>query len=68
MKKVVKVPTIHCEGCVESVKFMIRRVPGVQDVTGDPKSKTVTVEFDERTLNEGRIQEAIRQAGHRAEV
>lgn len=68
MKKVVKVPTIHCEGCVESVKSMIRRVPGVQDVAGDPKSKTVTVEFDEPTGSEARIHAAIRQAGHRAEV
>jgi copper chaperone CopZ len=39
---------------------MVRRVPAVQDVTGDLESKIVTVEFDERTVNEARSHEAVR--------
>ncbi|HEX9531879.1 MAG TPA: heavy-metal-associated domain-containing protein [bacterium] len=68
-RKVFKVPTIHCAGCVVSVKFIIRRVPSVQDVTGDLESKVVTIAFSEQTANEARFHEAVRQAGgHGVEV
>ena len=68
-RKVFKVPTIHCAGCVVSVKFIVRRVPSVQDVTGNLESKVVTITFSEQTANETRFHEGGRQAGdHGVEV
>lgn len=64
MKQVFKVPTIHCQGCVESIKSKVTRLPGIQVVTGDPEVKTVTVQFDEKAVDELRIRQAIGQAGH----
>ena len=52
-----------------SVKFIVRRIPSVQDVTGDLESKVVTIEFTEQTANEAGFHEAVRQAsGHGVEV
>lgn len=64
MMRVFKVPTIHCQGCVESIKLRVMRLPGMREFSGDPRGKTVTVVFEEAHLNEERIREAIRQAGH----
>jgi copper chaperone CopZ len=68
-RKVFKVPTIRCAGCVVSVQFIVRRVPNVQHVTGDLESKVITIAFSEQTANETRFHETVRQAGgHGVEV
>lgn len=64
MIRLFKVPTIHCEGCVESIGSKVTRLPGVQVFSGNPQGKTVMVQFDEAAVDEDRIREAIRQAGH----
>ena len=36
-------PSIHCVGCVQTLQRGLQQVTGVQDVTGDPTAKTITV-------------------------
>ncbi|MBI4278287.1 MAG: cation transporter, partial [Armatimonadetes bacterium] len=60
----LKVPSMHCEGCVQWIRSVVSRLAGVQDVTADLAEKTVTVRFDETAVDESGIREAIQMAGH----
>lgn len=64
MKRVLKVPTIHCMGCVESIKSKVTGLPGIQEFSGDPDAKTVAVSFDTAAVDEAKIREAIQRSGH----
>jgi len=44
------------------------RLSGVQLFTGNPEDKTATIQFDEQAVDEDRIREAIRRAGHQVGV
>jgi len=59
----LKVPTIKCEGCVETIRTALGKHPGVQTVKGDPNRKEVTVLFDPGRLTEREIRAAIADAG-----
>lgn len=59
----LKVPTIKCEGCVETIQTALKNRPGVQAVEGDPNRKEVTVTFDPDQLTEREIRAAIAEAG-----
>lgn len=59
----LKVPTIKCEGCVETIRSALTKHPGVQAVEGDPNRKEVTVTFNPEQLSESDIRAAISGAG-----
>jgi copper chaperone CopZ len=58
-----KVPTIKCEGCVETIRGVLSRRAGVDHVQGDPERKEVAVTFDPGRLGEAEIRAAIAEAG-----
>ena len=41
-----KVPGIHCNHCVHTIKMELSEMDGVQAVDANAESKKVTVEFD----------------------
>lgn len=60
----VIVPTIHCEGCLETIQRALTRHSAVQSVEGDLASKQVTVTFTGNGFNEDDILQIISEAGH----
>lgn len=61
----VKVPTIKCGGCVETIRSALSKRPGVQTVEGDPTRKEITVTFNPEQLTERDLRAAIADAGFR---
>jgi len=59
------VPTIHCQGCVDTLTAGLTMQDGVLDVSGDSAAKTLAVTFDPGRLVPGNISDAIIQLGHR---
>jgi copper chaperone CopZ len=45
----VSIPNISCQGCVKAIQAELSELAGVLRVEGDPKTKRVTIAWDERT-------------------
>lgn len=59
----IQVPTMHCEGCVDTVIRAVKRVPGIETVNGDLKQKTVTVQYRDGQVVPDKIRQAVNDAG-----
>ncbi|MEO4045322.1 heavy metal translocating P-type ATPase [Hoeflea sp.] len=59
------VPSIHCQGCVDTLTAGLTMQDGILDVSGDPAAKTLTVTFDPGRLASRNISDAIIRLGHR---
>lgn len=57
------VPAIHCDGCANSIKRSLGKLPGVTDVTVDVKTKSVTVQYNEATVKDADIRTRLEAAG-----
>ena len=67
MEKVtLKVPTIGCTGCVETIRRVLTKVPGVVAVEGDPKTKVITVVRNGDTARDEELMQRIAESGHTA--
>lgn len=64
---VLRVPAIHCDGCVNAIKAGVNRVSGVQRVEGDSRRKTITVEFDPASVDPVAIEQAVEERGFSVE-
>ena len=42
----LKVPALHCEGCIDSVGGVLSALDGIQIVEGDLQSKHLRIEYD----------------------
>ena len=60
---VLKVPTMHCEGCLAQIREALVGVPGVKNVEGDLVAKTITVESDAVLVRET-LCEKLGRIGH----
>ncbi|MFQ6030327.1 MAG: heavy metal translocating P-type ATPase [Dehalococcoidia bacterium] len=60
----LEVPSIHCEGCVEGLRTVLKRVEGVTMVEGDSEAKLVVVTHRNGSDTESDLREAIERAGH----
>lgn len=63
-----KVVGMTCGGCENSVKRVVKQLPGVQDVEASHADKSVNVFYDENQVNEGQILNQIKKLGYEAEV
>lgn len=63
-KLVLKIPTIHCEGCVENIQRALKAKKGVALVEGNSQTKEVTVSYLQEEIGEQKIRESIVQMGH----
>jgi copper chaperone CopZ len=43
---VLRIPALHCDGCVSSVAQLLEEFPGVESVEGNFTAKEMTVEYD----------------------
>ncbi len=59
------IPNMHCDHCLESIKDASCRLPGVEDVAGDPARQTVTVNYREGIADPDGIRTAIIERGFR---
>ena len=59
-----KVPTIHCEGCVQVIRDALSQLPPVAGVKGDAKKKRIEVAVRQGTLSREKIVEEISRIGH----
>ncbi|MBI2850564.1 MAG: heavy metal translocating P-type ATPase [Chloroflexi bacterium] len=60
----LEVPSIHCEGCGETIEKALKKLTGVQDVKVDIAEKLVDVTLRDGATVEQDIQNAIVRAGH----
>jgi copper chaperone CopZ len=56
-------PAIHCEGCANSIKRSLGKLPGVQEVEVDISGKNVRVNFDATQTSEDAIRTRLEAAG-----
>lgn len=60
----MKVPRIHCDGCVNTVTTAVRKLPGVAKVEASEVTKEVHVEFDPAQVNEENIRRTLMLVGY----
>jgi copper chaperone len=60
----ISVPEIHCEHCKRSIEGALAAMPGVRSARVDVDARDVTVEFDEASVDQGRIVAAIEEQGY----
>jgi copper chaperone CopZ len=65
-KETFTIPNISCGHCVNAVKNELVDLEGVKEVTGDPQSKSVTVEW-EAPATAGKIREMLTEINYPAQ-
>ena len=64
MQMTLKVPKIHCDGCVNTVENAVRKLDGIQTVSASELSKEVRVEYDPEKVKEEQIRKALLLVGY----
>jgi copper ion binding protein len=65
-KQTLNVPNISCQHCVANIKRAVTKLPGVDQVEGDPEKKQITIVYDENQIDLGAIEKAMENAGYPA--
>lgn len=60
----LSVPSIHCMGCVTILQRGLLQLDGVEEVTGDPAARTLTVTYRRHRTDEAAIRGEIMALGH----
>ncbi len=63
----LKIPAIHCGGCVKTVTQTLEALPSVKVTEADPATMLVQLQFEESAVNLDRIREALDEVGFFAE-
>lgn len=63
----LRVPEIHCAGCVRSIEAGVVALEGIADVRGDAAEKTVVVRYNPSVVTSEEIEEAIEKRGFAVE-
>ncbi len=63
----LKIPAIHCGGCVKTVTQTLEALPSVKVTEADSESKLVHLQFEESAVNLDQIREALDEVGFFAE-
>lgn len=59
---------MHCASCAGLIERKIKKLPGVKDARVNYGAEKALVVFDDGLVTEGRITQAVKEAGYRAEV
>ena len=59
----LKVPTLHCGGCVKTITGTLEALPSVEVAQADTETKLVRVQFDESLVSVDQIREALDEVG-----
>jgi copper chaperone len=60
----ISVPEIHCDHCKSSIEGALASIGGVEGANVDIAARTVTVTYDDESVNHGDLVEAIEQQGY----
>ena len=60
----ISVPEVHCDHCKVSIEGALASIGGVQGATVDVPARTVTVTYDDASVDRGDLVEAIEQQGY----
>jgi Cu+-exporting ATPase len=60
-----EIANMHCEHCLETITSAVCKLPGVEDVSGDPAKQRVDVTYHDGNVTRGAIREAIVESGFR---
>ena len=63
----LKIPAIHCGGCVKTVTRTLEALPSVKVSEVDPTTKLARLQFEESAVNLDQIREALDEVGFSAE-
>jgi copper chaperone CopZ len=63
-KLVLKVPTIHCEGCLTGIRDALQKLPDIQAVDGGVKDKRITVTHRDGQMGRAEICKSLAEIGH----
>ena len=58
------VPTMHCAGCLATIREKLGELPGVRTVEGDLDRKRVTVQTEDPALGREQLCAALIAIGH----
>ena len=61
--EIIKVNGMTCMGCVNSVKSVLEKIPGVSNADVSLEQKQVTVAYDTMTTHADQLKKAIKEAG-----
>ena len=60
----ISVPEIHCDHCKMSIEGAVGSIAGVEGASVDIPARTVTVIYDDASVDRGDLVEAIEQQGY----
>jgi copper chaperone len=60
----IAVPEIHCDHCKTSIEGALAAIGGVERASVDISARTVTVRYDEASVDRGALVEAIEEQGY----
>jgi heavy metal translocating P-type ATPase len=63
----LSVPSVHCQGCVETIEANLRLEAGVARVAGDVKTKRFQVAYCSSDTSPDKIGSAVTRLGHRVD-
>lgn len=58
-----KVDGMHCEGCAERIRMLLRKEPGVRQAEVSFAEGSAEVRYNPRTVSEARLREIIEMGG-----
>ena len=67
MKKLYRIPDMHCSACVLRLEGIEDDLPGVERVLANYHRQEMAVEFDEKRVSEAQILAAVEKRGYHAE-
>ncbi len=67
VKKVFKIPDMHCANCVMRLEGIEDDLQGILEIRGSYHRQTLEVSYDETLLSEEEIREAIAGLGYTAQ-
>jgi copper chaperone len=60
----ISVPEIHCDHCKVSIEGVLASIGGVERAIVDIPARTVTVRYDDASVDHGEVVQAIEQQGY----
>ena len=63
-QETLKIPALHCSNCGNTVKRVLKPLPGVEVTQIDVEAKLVHLQFDESEVSLNQIREALEEVGY----
>ena len=61
--EIIKIKGMTCMGCVNSVKNVLEKIPGVNGADVSLEQKQVAIQYDATTASPNQFKDAIKEAG-----